>query len=254
MKRPNSENISKSKTPEKDEMTTAKEAQKENKKGDEDDESKISLTPSNTSQEQEDNLDSYSKEDSNSNLYNETENFCDNKAKEESNACEKTEIKEGKSLKNDSQQEKIEIIPQNIFLNKKRKKTNVNIDSIKKIIKKETIFLIQKKKQYKKKHFDEILKVNNLDKFVEKIEIALKEEKTQDKDTIYYEEDENFINNDSSGIKFKQDFTYIDINEAINENNTFKMFDKDSTLVGSLFNKNSFLGIPTKTLSTKNDE
>ena len=254
MKKPSSEKISEPKSTENSEKNP-KEVQKENKKEDIKDESKISLTPSSSSQEKEDNLDSYPKEDSNSILFNEVESFCAKKRKEELKACENTEIKEQikiESVKIDSQQDKIKIIPPKLFLKKKRKKTNVNINAIKKIIKREADFLLQKKKQYKKNHFFEILKVNNLDEFTEKIKIALKEEESESKDKIYYEEDENIVNNDSPDKSFKQDYACIDINEAINS--TKDIFQVGSTLVESLYNNKNIHDISTKTLSTSNDE
>ena len=255
MKKPSSENVSKPKSTENIEKPL-NEIQKENKNEDIKDESKISLTPSSTSQEKEDNLDSYPNEDdSNSNLLKEVENFYTNKKKEEPKACENTEFKEEikkEPLKIDPQQDKIKIIPQKLFLKKKRKKTNVNINTIKKIIKREADFLLKKKKQYKKNHFYEILKVNNLDKFQEKIEITLKEEESESKDKIYYEEDENLVNNDSSDKSFKQDYTCININEAINS--TSDIFNVSSTLVESLYNNKNTRRISTKTLSTTNDE
>ena len=93
MKKHTLEKISEPKSTENSEKNL-KEVQKENKKEDIKDESKISLTPSSSSQEKEDNLDSYPKEDSNSILFNEVESFCSKKRKEELKACENTEIKE----------------------------------------------------------------------------------------------------------------------------------------------------------------
>ena len=69
MKKTNSENLSNPKSIKNDEKTPQKENTKRNTK----DESNIYLTPINISEEQEDNLDSYLKEDSNSNLCNEIE-------------------------------------------------------------------------------------------------------------------------------------------------------------------------------------
>ena len=86
MKKTNSENYSNPKSI-KNVEKTPKEVEKENTKGNPKDESKIYLTPSNISEEQEDNLDSYLKEDSNSNLCNEIESLCDNKGEEEPIVC-----------------------------------------------------------------------------------------------------------------------------------------------------------------------
>ena len=257
MKKPNSDNSSKPKSKENAEKSQ-KEVQKESNKGDIKDESNIPITLNSTSQDKEDNLDSYPNEYSNSNLLNEVESFCANKGKEEPKACEITEIKNQikiEPLKIDSQQDKKKIIPRKLFLKKKRKKENENpTNIIEKIIKKNTDFLLQKKKQYKKNHFDEILKVNNLEGFSEKIEIAIKEEESEYKDKIYYEEDENLINNDSPDKSFKKDYSScIDINEAVNS--TSDIFHVGSTLVKSLYNNKNIHGISsTKTLSTTNDE
>ena len=91
-----------------------------------------------------------------------------------------------------------------------------------------------------------------MDEFTEKIKIALKEEESESKDKIYYEEDENIVNNDSPDKSFKKDYACIDINEAINS--TIDIFHVGSTLVESLYNKKNIHDISTKTLSTSNDE
>ena len=257
MKKPNSDNISKPKRTENAEKGQ-KEVQKESNKGDTKDESNIPITLNSTSQDKEDNLDSYPNEYSNSNLLNEVESFCANKRKEEPKASEITEIKKQikiEPLKIDSQQDKKKIIPRKLFLKKKRKKANENpTNIIEKILKKNTDFLLPKKKQYKKNHFDEILKVNNLEGFSEKIEIAIKEEESEYKDKIYYEEDENLINNDSPDKSFKKDYSScVNINEAINS--TSDILSVGSTLVKSLYNNKNIHGISsTKTLSTTNGE
>ena len=212
------ENLSNPKNIENDE-NTQKEVQEEIKKVDKKDESKISLTPSITSQKKEDILDSYPKEDSNLNLYNEFDNFCDNKRDEEDKTCEITETKEEtkiESTKNDFQQDVKTIFSPQISLKEKNKSKDIITISlykqkIEKIIKIKSSFLFQKKKKYSKQHFYEILKVNNLEEYIVKIEIALKEEKAEYKDKAYDEADENSFNNDSS-------FIYTNINEIINEN------------------------------------
>ena len=108
MKKFNSENKLKPQSMENDEETT-KEVQIEDKKEDNNDESKIFLTPSNTSQLEEDNLIAYPKEDGNSNLYDDFENFLDNKNGGEPNASGDTDIKEEiklESPKNDDEESK----------------------------------------------------------------------------------------------------------------------------------------------------
>jgi hypothetical protein len=89
---------------ENDEETT-KEVQIEDNKEDNNDESKIILTPSNTSSLEEDNLISYPKEDGNSDLYNDYYNFCDNKKGGEPYASGDTDIKDKKKLESSKNDE-----------------------------------------------------------------------------------------------------------------------------------------------------
>jgi len=261
MKKTNSENLSNPKSIKNDEKTPQKENTKRNTK----DESNIYLTPINISEEQEDNLDSYLKEDSNSNLCNEIESLCDNKGEEEPKVCENTDIKKEvkvESANNDLQQDIKTNNSSKLSLKKKKKKNNANLNiinislykqRIEKIIKRKLDFLFQKKKKYTKDHFFEILKVNNLYEYIEKIEFILNEVKSEYKDNVYDETDEN---NDPPDIRFKQEFANKNINEIINENTTPKMCEEDSTLVESTLINMNFHGIFTNShsLSTENDE
>ena len=174
MKKLNSENLSKSKSIENVEKSP-KEVQKESKKVVNKAESKNFLTSRDVLQEQEDSsLDSYLKEASNSNIYNEFENIFDNNINEEPNPSENTEIKEEnkiKSSKNDFLQKKRKIIfPKLSLKGKKTKKNIITIDlykqKLEKIIKINPNFLFKEKKEYTIKQFYKLLILNNKDKYI----------------------------------------------------------------------------------------
>ena len=253
----NSENLSKAKNIENNEKipkVVQKEIESENNKV----ESKISLTSNNSLQEEEYSLDSYLKEDSNSDIYNEFEDIFDKKKNEEPNPSENTEIKEEmeiESPKNDFLQKKRKIISPNLSSKRKKKKKkiitiNLYKQKLEKIIKIKPNFLFKENKQYTKKQFYKILKVNKFEKYIEKIKLALKEEKSKDCD----EEDDKILNNDSSDIFLSQDLPSVNINEIINENAKSEIINEDSSLVKSLLTNNNFNSIFTNSLSTTNDE
>ena len=88
--------------------------------------------------------------------------------------------------------------------------------------------------------------------YIEKIDFILNEVKSEYKDKVYDETDEN---NDPPDIRFKQEFANKNINEIISENTTPKMCDEDSSLVESTLINMNFHGIFTNShsLSTSND-
>ena len=258
MKKLNSENLSKSKSIENVEKSS-KEVQKESKKVVNKAESKNFLTSRDVLQEQEDSsLDSYLKEASNSNIYNEFENIFDNNINEEPNPSENTEIKEEnkiKSSKNDFLQKKRKIIfPKLSLKGKKTKKNIITIDlykqKLEKIIKINPNFLFKEKKEYTIKQFYKLLILNNKDKYIKEIKLALKKEKFKDCD----EADEKHLNNDSSDIFVSQDLPHININEIINEKASSETIHEDSSLVKSILANNNFNSIFTNFHSTTNDE
>ena len=244
MKKLNSENKLKPKCIENDEET-AKEEQIEDKKEDNNDESKIFLTPSNTSQLEEDNLISYPKEDGNSNLYDDFENFLDNKNGGEPNASGDTDIKDEiklESPKNDDEESKNS---ENITIDvtsKKEKKKEIKItyslykQRLKKILKINPKFFFKKKKLYTKKEFYKTLKVNNLDEYIKQIEFALK----NDCD----EGEENILNDDSSDINSSLYYPFQNINEAVDEK-------EGSNLFNSLFDYINSRDINTNSSTTE---
>lgn len=257
MKKPNSENLSKAKSLENDEMTqkedqkedkkeNKKENQKEEQKEDQEEsekrstkeESKNFLISINGSQEQEDNLDIFPQKDSNSKLYDEIENFYDNQKHEEPKSFEETEINEKikkESEKNDFQQEDTEIIT-----SKQESENSVIItislykQKIQKIIHIKPKIFFKKKKKYMKKEFYELLKLNSLGKYIEKIEFALKEEESDSGGMISYEDDENFLNNNTSETSWEEYLASLNINEIISEDNTSEISLERPSLVKSL--------------------
>ena len=100
-----------------------------------------------------------------------------------------------------------------------------------------------------KKEFYAILRVNNLDEYIEKIEFALKEDNSEYKYKASVKIDENILDNDSQETSFRPDFNYLDISEAIMGNVAPENHYENSTLVESLAHLNI-----NNSLSTKNDE
>ena len=276
MKKINSENVLNLKNIENGE-NTPKEDQKANKKEDAKEESNIILTPSHTSEEPEYNFDLYPQDDLNSNLYNDFENFCNDKrevcdgeGKEEPKTCEniktKEEIKTTESTvstENDSQMDLKTNSFQELFLKenkspKKKKKINTNIitislyiQRIQKIIQIKPDIFFQQKKKMTKENFYSILKVNNLDGYIEKIEFSLKEENSEDKDKTN-NEIENVLNNDSSDTSIRQDFDYLDISEAIMQDMAHENYYENSNLFESLTHFDDCFNNFHSTINNKN--
>ena len=224
MKKFNSENKLKPQSMENDEETT-KEVQIEDKKEDNNDESKIFLTPSNTSSLEEDNLISYPKEDGNSDLYNDFDNFCDNKKGGEPYASGDTDIKDKNKLelsKNDEESSNSKNnTPDDVTLKKEEEKEikityNLYCQKLENILKIKPKFFFKKKKTYTKAEFIDILKVNNLGEYEEQIKFALE----NDSD----EEEENIWNDDESDINFSFYYSFQNVNLAVDEKEGSTLF------------------------------
>ena len=282
MKKPNSENLSKAKSLENDEMAKKqdqkederddqREGQKEDQKEEESkkecskEKSKNYLTSINGSQGQEDDLDIYPQKDSNFKLYDEIENFYDNQNYEEFKSYEKTEIKEEdkkESVKNNFQHEETQIISQELSLEKKKSDNNdvitisLYIQKIQKIINMKPYIFFNNKKKYKKNDFYKILKINGMGEYIEKIEFALKEERSESEGIVSDESDENLLDKNTPNTSLTEYLASLNINEVINENPTSDFFHEDLGLINSLVADMENYGIFTNTSSSSrtNDE